>query len=68
METQPTVRSELYPFSYFDPIRKRWVKARYKAELSAIKERYRDWRLEGAPEIREGPLDSRIDPNGPHGL
>jgi hypothetical protein len=65
---RPVVRYELFPFSYFDTIRKRWVKARYKAELSVIKARYSQWRLDGEPEIREGALDPRVDPNGPHGV
>ena len=46
--------SELFPFSYYDLIRKRWVKARYLAELPEIEARYKQWRLEGPPEIRSG--------------
>lgn len=63
----PTVRRELYAFSYYDPIRKRWMYARFKATLEAIRKSYAQFRIEGPPEIREGPLDPRIDPEGPHG-
>ena len=44
----------LYPFDYYDPIRRRWVRARYVAELSVIAERYEASRIVGPPEIREG--------------
>lgn len=45
---------ELYPFSYYDEIRKRWIKARYVCELDEIKARYPKYRIEGPPEIRDG--------------
>lgn len=57
---QPWIRVELYVFSYFDPLRKRWLRARYRASIDDIKSRYEQWRLEGPPEIREGPRDPRI--------
>jgi len=46
---------ELFPFSYYDEIRKRWIKARYVAVLSEIQARHKQWRIERPPEIRSGP-------------
>jgi len=57
---QPWIRVELYAFSYFDPMRKRWIRARYRAHLLDIASRYAQYRIEGPPEIREGPRDPRI--------
>jgi hypothetical protein len=42
----------LYGFSYFDPLRKRWLRARCVASIEDIKARYSEYRLEGEPEIR----------------
>ena len=53
-------RVELYPFSYFDPRRRRWIRARYVAEFREIAIRYGCFRIEGPPEVREGPQDLRI--------
>lgn len=49
----------LYPFRHFDPVRKRWVKARYKATREDIATRYPagEWEITGPPEIR----DSRVE-------
>ena len=44
----------LYPFRYFDPVRKRWIRARYVAELHVIAERHAQWEITGPPEIRMG--------------
>src|SRR5687767_11923671 len=44
---------ERYPFSYYDEMRKRWVRARYVAHLEAIKATYPKYRIEGPPEIRQ---------------
>jgi hypothetical protein len=44
----------LYPFRYFDPVRKRWIRARYVAERHEIAERYAQWEITGPPEIRTG--------------
>lgn len=54
-------RLELYPFSYFDPLRKRWVRARYVASLGEIAQRYPQYRIEGPPEIREFERDKRAN-------
>lgn len=67
MDERPFKRSELCSFSYFDPIRKRWIRARFKASIEHIRAQYAQYRIEGPPEIREGPLDPRVDPKGPHG-
>jgi hypothetical protein len=42
----------LYPFRYFDPIRRRWIRARYVAELHEIAARHERWEITGAPEVR----------------
>jgi hypothetical protein len=57
---QPWIRVELYAFSYFDPLRKRWLRARYCAHLEDIESQYAQYRLDGPPEVREGPRDPRI--------
>ena len=57
---QPRIRVELYAFSYFDSVRKRWLRARYRATIEDIKSRHSQYKLEGPPEVREGPRDPRI--------
>jgi hypothetical protein len=47
----------LYEFRYRCPLRKRWVKARYRATLEEIGHRYAEWETIGEPEVRE------VDPN-----
>src|SRR5437879_934560 len=44
----------LYPFRYFDTVRKRWVHARYVAERDEIESRFAQWEIIGPPEIRSG--------------
>jgi len=43
----------LYPFRYFDPVRKRWIRARYLAERHVIESNYAQWEIIGPPEIRQ---------------
>lgn len=43
---------ELYPFAYFDPLRRKWMRARYVATLEDIAKRYPAFRITGAPELR----------------
>jgi hypothetical protein len=38
---------ELFPFKFFDPIRKRWIVARYKATPGEIGARYEKWEIIG---------------------
>ena len=45
---------ELFPFRYFDPIRKRWMDARYKATREDIAARYEKWEITGPAERRDG--------------
>ena len=59
-EERPYFRIELYPFSYFDPMRRRWVRARYRASIEDITASHGAVRIEGPPEVREGRLDPRI--------
>ena len=49
-----STRIELYPFSYFDLMRRKWVRARYRAQLQTIAERYPAFQITGAAEIRDG--------------
>ena len=42
----------LYEFRYRCPLRKRWVKARYRATVEEIRERYVEWETIGEPERR----------------
>ena len=43
-DTQVT---ELFPFRFFDPIRGRWIQARYKATPGEIAARYEKWEITG---------------------
>jgi len=45
---------ELFPFRYFDPIRERWIQARYKATREDIAARYDKWEITGPGERRAG--------------
>lgn len=40
-------RERLYPFRFFDPVRRRWVDARYKATQDVIATRYEKWEITG---------------------
>lgn len=55
-----TIRLVLYPFEYFDLLRRKWMRARYVATIDDIAMRGQPFRIIGQPEIREGPRDSRI--------
>jgi hypothetical protein len=46
-------RIELHRFRYFDPLRKRWMVAGYRATRETIAARYERWAVLGEPEIRE---------------
>jgi hypothetical protein len=43
---------KLYPFKYRDAVSGIWTKARYKATLEDIRQRYTEWMIDGEPEIR----------------
>src|SRR5262245_10414340 len=43
--------TELYAFRFRDPRTGKWVRARYCATLAEIKARYREWEIDGPPEI-----------------
>jgi len=47
----------LYEFRYRCPLRKRWVKARYRATLQELRQRYAEWETMGEPEVRGGGRD-----------
>ena len=42
-----------YAFEYFDPLRRRWVRARYMTSIEEIAQRYGPFRLLGKPLVRE---------------
>ena len=44
----------LHPFRYFDPVRRRWIRARYVATKEEIAARHEQWEFIGPPEIRTG--------------
>lgn len=53
-------RTELFHFEYFDPIRKRWLRARFVSTRERIEKSYPQHRLVGEPEIREGPDEPKL--------
>jgi len=52
-------RLELFPFRFRDPITGKCVRARYVAELHEIKQRYAEFKIIGAPEVRKVRSDAR---------
>jgi hypothetical protein len=44
----------LYPFRFYDPVRRRWIRARYVAKIHDIIARHQQWEIIGPPEIRSG--------------
>lgn len=48
-------RLERYPFEQYDPVRRRWIRARWKAEIDQLGEK--PFRILGPPEVREAPDD-----------
>ena len=52
----------LYPFRYRDTLTGKWVRARYVAERHEIAERYAEWEITGAPEIRRGSGSGAFSP------
>src|SRR5438034_11274760 len=53
----------LYPFRFFDPVRRRSVRARYLAERHEIEVRYARWEIIGPPEIRTGGYATTLNPS-----
>jgi hypothetical protein len=49
----------LYPFRFYDLVRRRWFRGRYVAEIHEIAERHAAFQLIGEPEIRVVPDDWR---------
>jgi len=52
-------RLELFPFRFRDPLTKKWVRARYVAELHEIAARYGEFEVVGPPEIRDVDPEAR---------
>ena len=44
----------LFPFRYRDPATGKWIRARYKATVEEIAQRYAQWEIAGPPESRGG--------------
>lgn len=38
---------ELFPFKFYDPLRRRWIQARYRATREEIAARYELWEITG---------------------
>lgn len=51
----------LYPFRFRDPLSRKWVEARYKAERHELAARYAEWEMIGEPELR-WPLAGSFSP------
>lgn len=52
---------ELFPFKYFDLVRQRWVKARYKASRVELAARYpQGFEITGPAEVREVSTPSSL--------
>jgi len=46
--------AEFFPFRFYDPLRRKWLRARYLAERQTIAARYDEREITGPPEIRNG--------------
>lgn len=44
--------THFYRFKHYDPLRRKWIDARYRATEEDIKARYEKYELVGEPEIR----------------
>jgi hypothetical protein len=51
--------SRIIRFPYRDPRTGKWIRARYRADLHEIKQRYAEWEIIGAAEIRDVDPDAR---------
>ena len=49
----------MYEFKYFDYLRGRWMRARYRCQAPEIRCRYGDYELVGRAEVRHVPVDWR---------
>jgi hypothetical protein len=49
----PAMPLALYSFRYRDPLTGKWIRARYKAEIDVIAERFAEWAIIGPAEFRE---------------
>lgn len=47
----------MYEFRYFDDLRGKWMRARYRCQAPEIRCRYTDYELIGKPEVRHVPVD-----------
>ena len=54
----------LYEFRYRCPRTGKWRKARYRAELHQIRERYAEFELDGGPMVISGPTEGHFNPAG----
>jgi hypothetical protein len=55
--------AEFFAFRFYDPLHRKWLRARYLAERETIAERYTEWQIVGPPEIRSDvPLKPLTSP------
>lgn len=52
----------LYEFRYRDPLTGKWRKARYRAELHELRERYAEFEVQGEPMVVERPTQGHFNP------
>ena len=55
--SSPHARAFLRHFRYFNPLRQRWLTARYVAEREVIAGRYGKFEIIGEPEVRQVSAD-----------
>jgi hypothetical protein len=62
------IQVELFHFSFYDDVRRRWLRARYMATRESIAAQYTQFRIEGDPEVREVESDPGLRfPTAPAG-
>lgn len=59
---QPRYPLYLYAFRYRDPLTGNWRKARYRAELHEIRERYAEFEIDGEPIGIDAPSTGTFSP------
>lgn len=52
-------RLELFRFRFRDPVTRKWIRARYRAERQEIAARYVEWEITGPAEIRDVNPEAR---------
>lgn len=55
----------LYPFRFYDIVRRKWCRARYVATIEQLMERYDAFEIIGEPEIRPRGDPNELRKSGP---